>query len=199
MAAIRWIFLSLIHILCVPRLEFYTENLASKDSSFDFDIKDVMVVESDHWLPFINGNTGGTICDTSGYGNHGIVESSTCPLYDMDSAIAVSYTHLDVYKRQQFWRDNQYSQSHLWFHRPYFSCRDHQHHFARKSEYRYEGHKHAQHNCQGLHHRYDIGHHQHWDVYKRQPDLRWFTDCSHNTLPISAWYRFSLEPMVLST
>lgn len=73
--------------VCVPRLEFYTENLASKESSFDFDIKDVMVVESDHWLPFINGNTGGTICDTSGYGNHGIVESSTCPLYDMDSAI----------------------------------------------------------------------------------------------------------------
>lgn len=73
--------------VCVPRLEFYTGNLASQESSFDFDIKDVMVVESDHWLPFINGDTGGTIYDTSGYGNHGIVESSTAPSWGSDSPV----------------------------------------------------------------------------------------------------------------
>ena len=57
-----------------PVLEFYTQNLSSQGTvySADFDIKDVQVVESDYYLPFIdNVMSTSIVSDTSGFNNNG--------------------------------------------------------------------------------------------------------------------------------
>lgn len=58
-----------------PVLEFYCSNQNSNGTIYDmdFDVKDVQVVESDCYVPFIeNSFIGTTIYDCSGYGNNGI-------------------------------------------------------------------------------------------------------------------------------
>lgn len=62
-------------VTCNPILEFYSENLviSGKVYSADFDIKDVQVVESDCYVPFIdNDMVSNVVSDCSGYGNNGI-------------------------------------------------------------------------------------------------------------------------------
>ena len=57
-----------------PTLEFYTDNLitSGKVYSADFDIKDVQVIESDCYVPFIDNSMMSTVVsDCSGYGNNG--------------------------------------------------------------------------------------------------------------------------------
>lgn len=61
-------------VTCNPTLEFYTENLATSEKvySADFDIKDVQVIESDCYVPFIdNSMASSVVSDCSGYGNNG--------------------------------------------------------------------------------------------------------------------------------
>lgn len=61
-------------VTCNPILEFYTENLVTsgKVYSADFDIKDVQVIESNYYVPFIDNSMASTIVsDCSGYGNNG--------------------------------------------------------------------------------------------------------------------------------
>lgn len=72
---------------CAPLLEFYTNNLASLDCSMDFDLKDVMVVESDHYLPFVSRSTNGIVYDISGYGYHATAASNTTPAYSSETPI----------------------------------------------------------------------------------------------------------------
>lgn len=64
-----------------PLIEFYTGNLASLDCSMSFDLKDVQVVESDSYLPFISGSTDGIIYDASGFGNNGATTETTSPTW----------------------------------------------------------------------------------------------------------------------
>lgn len=55
-----------------PRVEFCTANLVTSGTvySADFDVKDIQVIESDCYVPFIdNSMTSSTIIDCSGYGN----------------------------------------------------------------------------------------------------------------------------------
>ncbi len=62
-------------ITCDPLLEFYTENLptSGKVYSADFDMKDVQVVESDRYVPFIdNYIANAEVADCSGLRNNGI-------------------------------------------------------------------------------------------------------------------------------
>ena len=76
-------------VTCNPILEFYTDNLitSGKVYSADFDIKDVQVVESDCYVPFIdNSMSSNIISDCSGYGNDGvrngtIIWSNNSPRY----------------------------------------------------------------------------------------------------------------------
>lgn len=61
-------------LTCNPILEFYTDNLSTSGYvySADFDIKDVQVVESDCYVPFIdNDMVSNVVSDCSGYGNNG--------------------------------------------------------------------------------------------------------------------------------
>ena len=61
-------------VTCNPILEFYTDNLsgANKVYSADFDIKDVQVIESDCYVPFIDNSMITTeVKDCSGLGNNG--------------------------------------------------------------------------------------------------------------------------------
>ena len=61
-------------VTCNPTLEFYTESLstANKVYSADFDIKDVQVIESDCYVPFIDNSMITTeVSDCSGLGNNG--------------------------------------------------------------------------------------------------------------------------------
>ena len=77
------------NVTCNPILEFFTESLYSsgKVYSADFDIKDVQVVESDCYVPFIdNSMSSNIISDCSGYGNDGvrngtIIWSNNSPRY----------------------------------------------------------------------------------------------------------------------
>lgn len=58
-----------------PVLEMYSDNLNKKDFlySVNFDIKDLQVIESDSYVPFIeNSHVNTIITDCSGYKNHGI-------------------------------------------------------------------------------------------------------------------------------
>lgn len=62
-------------VTCNPILEFYSDNLSTsgKVYSADFDIKDVQVIESDCYVPFIdNSISSNIISDCSGYGNDGV-------------------------------------------------------------------------------------------------------------------------------
>lgn len=68
-----------------PSIEFYTGNLSSRECSMSFDMKDVQVVESDSYLPFIPDRTDGIIHDTSGFGNDGSMVESTVPSWNADS------------------------------------------------------------------------------------------------------------------
>lgn len=61
-------------VTCEPVLEFYTESLLTADYvySADFDIKDIQVIESDVYVPFIeNSMISDTVADCSGFGNNG--------------------------------------------------------------------------------------------------------------------------------
>lgn len=62
-----------------PLLEFCTENLLTSGKEYycDFDMKDVQVIESDEYVPFIeNSLSYNTISDCSGLGNDGTVNGS---------------------------------------------------------------------------------------------------------------------------
>lgn len=70
-------------VTCDPCLEFYTGSLKTSGTVFDmdFDIKDVQVVESDTYIPFIdNGLPQYTIHDCSGYNRNGTTTASTSPV-----------------------------------------------------------------------------------------------------------------------
>ena len=61
-------------VTCNPTLEFYSDNLSTpgKVYSADFDIKDIQVIESDCYVPFIdNDMVSNVVSDCSGYGNNG--------------------------------------------------------------------------------------------------------------------------------
>lgn len=61
-------------VTCCPVLEFYTESLVTSGTvySADFDIKDIQVIESDCYVPFIdNDMVSNVVSDCSGYGNNG--------------------------------------------------------------------------------------------------------------------------------
>lgn len=73
-----------------PVLEFYSENLntSGKVYTADFDIKDVQVIESNEYVPFIDNTMVTTaVSDCSGYGNNGtrsgtLSYSPSSPRYD---------------------------------------------------------------------------------------------------------------------
>ena len=61
-------------VTCNPTLEFFSDNLSTpgKVYSADFDIKDIQVIESDCYVPFIDNNmVSNVVSDCSGYENHG--------------------------------------------------------------------------------------------------------------------------------
>ena len=61
-------------VACSPRLEVYCSNLNSNGTvyTFDFDIKDIQVVESDTYLPYVdNSLTSNIVYDSSGYSRNG--------------------------------------------------------------------------------------------------------------------------------
>lgn len=61
-------------VTCSPVLEFYADNQNGNGTVYDmdFDLKDVQVVESDIYVPFIqNEYAGTTVRDTSGFGYNG--------------------------------------------------------------------------------------------------------------------------------
>ena len=76
-------------VTCNPILEFYSDNLSTADKvySADFDIKDIQVIESDCYMPFIdNSMASNMVYDCSGYGNNGTIQgnitwSSNTPKY----------------------------------------------------------------------------------------------------------------------
>lgn len=70
-----------------PQIEFYSGNLASRNCSMSFDLKDVQVVESDSYLPFISGSTDGIVYDGSGFDNNGATTLTSTPIWDKDSVI----------------------------------------------------------------------------------------------------------------
>ena len=77
-------------VTCNPILEFYSDNLSTADKvySADFDIKDIQVIESDCYMPFIdNSMASNMVYDCSGYGNNGTIQgnitwSSNTPRYN---------------------------------------------------------------------------------------------------------------------
>lgn len=74
-------------VTCNPILEFYSESLSTADKvySADFDIKDIQVIESDCYVPFIDNNmVNSTVYDSSGYGNNGIRQGNI--IWSDDSA-----------------------------------------------------------------------------------------------------------------
>lgn len=71
-----------------PLMEFYTNNLVTKDTvySFDFDLKDVQVSECDVEVPASNGAwKDNVVYDTSGFGNHGTAATASAPTWASDS------------------------------------------------------------------------------------------------------------------
>ncbi len=61
-------------VTCAPVLEFYCNNMNGNGTVYelDFDMKDVQVVESDNYIPFINNSyASNTIHDSSGYNYNG--------------------------------------------------------------------------------------------------------------------------------
>lgn len=77
--------------VCNPLIELYTGNLANSEDdsttirSADFDIRNVQVIEKDHYLPYSSGNRDGTVFDCSGFNNNGVMESSSCPSWNSES------------------------------------------------------------------------------------------------------------------
>lgn len=77
--------------VCNPLIEIYTGNLANSEDdsttirSADFDIRNVQVIEKDHYLPYSSGNRDGTVFDCSGFNNNGVMESSSCPSWHSES------------------------------------------------------------------------------------------------------------------
>lgn len=68
-------------VTCNPLFEFYSSNQSSADTVYemDFDLKDVQVVESDTYIPFIkNEFASTTVLDTSGFMNNGTATGLTC-------------------------------------------------------------------------------------------------------------------------
>lgn len=68
-----------------PCLELYPPSLKAEGTVYtaNFDIKDVMICETDHYIPFIDNNLGcNYVVDSSGYGNDGIVTGSFTPESD---------------------------------------------------------------------------------------------------------------------
>lgn len=66
-------------IICDPILEFYSESLSTADKvySADFDIKDIQVIESDCYVPFIDDSmVSSTTSDCSGHGNDGTMNGT---------------------------------------------------------------------------------------------------------------------------
>lgn len=77
-------------ITCNPRVEFYSDNLNGEGTlyTFDIDIKDIQVVESDYEVPFIENELCDTVVyDVSGNNYHGSVELNTAPVWNPDSKI----------------------------------------------------------------------------------------------------------------
>ena len=61
-------------VTCNPVLEVYCSNLNGNGTvyTFDFDVKDIQVIESDNYVPFIqNDYASNTVVDISGYLNNG--------------------------------------------------------------------------------------------------------------------------------
>ena len=77
-------------ITCNPRVEFYSDNLNGEGTlyTFDIDIKDIQVVESDYEVPFIENELCDTVVyDVSGNNYHGSVGLDTAPVWNPDSKI----------------------------------------------------------------------------------------------------------------
>ena len=75
---------------CAPLVELYTGNLAVPEGqttvrSMDFDIRKVQVIEKDHDLPYTPESNPGSVCDCSGFCNHGTIAASTSPTWDASS------------------------------------------------------------------------------------------------------------------
>lgn len=74
-------------ITCNPVLEVYCSNLNGNGTlyDFDFDVKDIQVIESDFYVPYLKNEYGSNIvADTSGYRNDGV--SSGTILVSKDTA-----------------------------------------------------------------------------------------------------------------
>lgn len=84
-----------------PCFEFYTSSLATEGFVYDmdFDLKDIQVVESDEYVPFINNNCKANyIADSSGYGYNGtiggtLVTSSDSARYNTSVLFNSGYLH----------------------------------------------------------------------------------------------------------
>ena len=77
-------------ITCNPRVEFYSNNMGEEGTlyTFDIDIKDIQVVESNYEVPFIENELCDTVVyDVSGNDYHGSVELDTAPVWNPDSKI----------------------------------------------------------------------------------------------------------------
>lgn len=77
-------------VACKPLVEFYSNNLNGEGTpyTFDIDIKDIQVVESDYEVPFIENELCDTVVyDVSGNNYHGSVELDTAPVWNPDSKI----------------------------------------------------------------------------------------------------------------
>lgn len=61
-------------VTCAPQLEFYTHNMNTENAVYacDFDLKDVQVIESDNYVPFIDNTMSlNEISECSGFGLNG--------------------------------------------------------------------------------------------------------------------------------
>lgn len=66
-------------VVCNPVLELYTGSLNSSGTvyTFDFDIKDIQVVESETYVPYVDNEFASNIVgDTSGYFNNGVLNGT---------------------------------------------------------------------------------------------------------------------------
>lgn len=75
-------------VTCNPRVEFYTNNLNSEGVkySLDLDIKDIQVVEADHYIPYIDNDfSSHIVSDVSGFVNHGTISDGTAPSWGDNS------------------------------------------------------------------------------------------------------------------
>lgn len=81
-----------------PRIELYTGNLVTEGTVYDmdFDIKDIQVVESDSYVPFISNDvTDTTIYDCSGYCRNGVA-SGTISAESDPPRYAINYQFLNA-------------------------------------------------------------------------------------------------------